>query len=90
MDDALSSPARRSFAPIQKWRQNHRFYVSTEAISGTIFVPAQKLGCDPYDSVSIDLVTESIGTTDLQASFLPLVNEAGGQQIATCIVFSLF
>ena len=37
--------------------------------------------CDPYHSVSIDLVTESVGTTDLQASFLPLVNEAGGQQI---------
>ena len=46
--------------------------------------------CDPYDSVSIDLVTESVGTTNLQASFLPLVNEAGGQQIVTCIVFSLF
>ena len=46
--------------------------------------------CDPYDSVSIDLVTESVGTTDLQASFLPLVNEAGGQQIVTCIVFYLF
>ena len=46
--------------------------------------------CDPYDSVSIDLVTESVGTTNLQASFLPLVNEAGGQQIVTCIVLSLF
>ena len=46
--------------------------------------------CDPYDSVSIDLVTQSVGTTNLQASFLPLVNEAGGQQIVTCIVFSLF
>ena len=46
--------------------------------------------CDPYDSVSIDLVTESVGTNDLQASFLPLVNEAGGQQIVTCIVLSLF
>ena len=45
---------------------------------------------DPYDSVSIDLVTESVGTTDLQASFLSLVNEAGGQQIVTCIVLSLF
>ena len=46
--------------------------------------------CDPYDSVSIDLVTESVGTTNLQESFLPLVNEAGGQQIVTCIVLSLF
>ena len=46
--------------------------------------------CDPYDSVSIDLVTESVGTTDLQASFLRLVNEVGGQQIVTCIVLSLF
>ena len=46
--------------------------------------------CDPYDSVNIDLVTESVGTTDLQASFFPLVNEAGRQQIVTCIVFSLF
>ena len=46
--------------------------------------------CDPYDSVSIDLVTESVGTTNLQASFLPLVNKAGRQQIVTCIVFSLF
>ena len=46
--------------------------------------------CDPYDSVSIDLVTESVGTTNLKAIFLPLVNEAGGQQIVTCIVLSLF
>ena len=46
--------------------------------------------CDPYDSVSIDLVTESVGTTNLQASFLPLVNKAGRQQIVTCIVLSLF
>ena len=46
--------------------------------------------CDPYDSVSIDLVTESVGTTDLQASFLPLVNKAGRQQIVTCIVLSLY
>ena len=46
--------------------------------------------CDPYHSVSIDLVTESVGTTNLQAFFLPLVNEAGGQQIVTCIVLSLF
>ena len=46
--------------------------------------------CDPYDSVSIDLVTESVGTTNLRASFLPLVNEAGRQQIVTCIVLSLF
>ena len=46
--------------------------------------------CDPYDSVSIDLVTEIVGTTYLQASFLPLVNETGGQQIVTCIVLSLF
>ena len=46
--------------------------------------------CDPYDSVSIDLVTESVGTNDLQASFLPLVNEVRGQQILTCIVLSLF
>ena len=46
--------------------------------------------CDPYDSVSIDLVTESVGTTDLQASFLPLVSEARGQEIVTCIVLSLF
>ena len=44
----------------------------------------------PYDGVSIDLVTESVGTTNLQAFFLPLVNEAGGQQIVTCIVLSLF
>ena len=88
MDDALSSPARRSFAPIQKSRQIHRCYVSTEALSGTIFVPRKS--CDPYDSVSIDLVTESVGTTDLQAFFLPLVNEAGGQQIVTCIVLCLF
>ena len=46
--------------------------------------------CDPYDNVSIDLVTESVGTTNLQASFLPLVNEAGGQQIVTCFVLTLF
>ena len=44
----------------------------------------------PYDGVSIDLVTESVGTTNLQAFFLPLVNKAGGQQIVTCIVLSLF
>ena len=46
--------------------------------------------CDPYDSVSIDLVTESVCTTNLQASFLPLVNKAGRQQIVTCIVLYLF
>ena len=46
--------------------------------------------CDPYDSVSIDLVTGSVGTTDLQASFLRLLNEVGGQEIVTCIVLSLF
>ena len=46
--------------------------------------------CDPYHSVSIDLVTESVGTTNLKAIYLPLVNEAGGQQIVTCVVLSLF
>ena len=46
--------------------------------------------CDPYDSVSIDLATESVGINDLQASFFPLVSEAGGQQLVTCIVLSLF
>ena len=46
--------------------------------------------CDPYDSVSIDLVTESVGTTDLQASFLPPVKKAGRQQIVPCIVLPLF
>ena len=50
----------------------------------------QRESCDPYDSVNIDLVAESVGTTDLQASFLLLVNKAGEQQIVTCIVFSLF
>ena len=50
----------------------------------------QRKSCDPYHSVSIDLVTESVGTTNLKAIYLPLVNEAGGQQIVTCIVLSLF
>ena len=46
--------------------------------------------CDPYDSVSIDLSYRKCCTTDLQASFLRLVNEVRGQQIVTCIVLSLF
>ena len=29
--------------PLQKSRRNHRYFVSTEALSGMVFVPAQKL-----------------------------------------------
>ena len=35
--------AQSSFAPSQKSRWNHRFYVWAEALSGMVFVPAQKL-----------------------------------------------
>ena len=35
--------ARASFAPLEKSRQNHRSFVSTEALSGMVFVPTQKL-----------------------------------------------
>ena len=42
-DAPLSWSALRSFAPLQSSRQNHRSYVWTEALSGIIFVPAQKL-----------------------------------------------
>ena len=45
--------ARRSLAPSQKSRQNHRFYVWTEALSGTVFAPAQK--AIRYTGVSTDL-----------------------------------
>ena len=34
--------ARRSFPPLQKWRQNHRSYVWTEALSGKAFVTTWK------------------------------------------------
>ena len=34
---------RRSFAPLQKSRRHNRSRVWTEALSGMIFVPAQKL-----------------------------------------------
>ena len=33
----------RSFAPLRKSLRNHRSYVWTEALSGIIFVPAQKV-----------------------------------------------
>ena len=46
--------------------------------------------CDPYDSVSIDLSYRKCRYYWPRGIFLPLVNEAGGQQIVTCIVFSLF
>ena len=35
--------ARSRFAPLQKWRRNHRFYMWTEALSRMVFAPAQKL-----------------------------------------------
>jgi len=35
--------ARRGYASLQKSRRNHRSYVWTEALSGMVFVPAQKL-----------------------------------------------
>ena len=39
----LSRSARRSLTPLHKSHRNHRQYVWTEALSGIIFVPAQKL-----------------------------------------------
>ena len=42
-DCRVESLARRSLAPLQKRRRNHRAYVWTEALSGMVFVPAQKL-----------------------------------------------
>ena len=42
-DAPLSRVAKRSFAPLQKSRRNHRSYVWTEALSSMVFVPAQKL-----------------------------------------------
>ena len=41
-DSPLKSTARHSFAPLQKSRQNHRSYVWREALSGMVFVSAQK------------------------------------------------
>ena len=39
----LKRSARSRFAPLQKWRRNHRFYMWTEALSSMVFVHAQKL-----------------------------------------------
>ena len=41
-DAPFLGSGRRSFAPSQKWRQNHRSYVRTEVLSSIIFVRAQK------------------------------------------------
>ena len=41
-DAPFLGSGRRSFAPSQKWRQNHRSYVRTEVLSSMIFVRAQK------------------------------------------------
>ena len=42
-DCAFMRSTPRGFAPLQKQRRNHRSYVWTEALSGMVFVPAQKL-----------------------------------------------
>ena len=42
-ENPLSISARRSLAPPQKSRQNHRSYVWTEALPGMVFVSAQEL-----------------------------------------------
>ena len=42
-DSLLKRSALRSIAQLQKSRQNHRSYVSTEVLSGLVFVPAEKL-----------------------------------------------
>ena len=42
-DSPLQRSARRSLAPSQKSRQNHRPNVWTEALSGVVYVPGQKL-----------------------------------------------
>ena len=39
----LKRSARSRFAPLQKSRWNHRFYMWTEALSSMVFVHAQKL-----------------------------------------------
>ena len=41
-DAPFLGSGRRSFAPSQKWRQNHRSYVRTEVLSSIIFVRTQK------------------------------------------------
>ena len=38
----LKRSARSRFAPLQKWRQNHRFYVWREVLSRMVFVPTRK------------------------------------------------
>ena len=42
-DAPLLKLALGSFAPLQKSRQKHRSYVSTEALSAMVFAPAQGL-----------------------------------------------
>ena len=88
MDDALSSPARRGFTPIQKSRQNHRHICVNRSPFRYDFRACAKAVIRII--VWAGLVTESVGTTNLKAIYLPLVNEAGGQQIVSCIVLSLF
>ena len=39
-DSPLQRSARRSFAPLQTSRRNHRSYVWTEALPGMVFMPA--------------------------------------------------
>ena len=52
MDDQLLIPARHSFAPLQKSRQNHRFYVCTEGKPCPVWFSCRRKSCDPYDSVN--------------------------------------
>ena len=41
-DSPLQRSAKRSLTPLQKPRQNHRYYVFTEAVSGMVSVRAPK------------------------------------------------
>ena len=41
--EICTAKARRSFAPLQKSRRNHRSYGWTDTLSGMVIVPAQKL-----------------------------------------------
>ena len=77
-----ASPRYRNRAKITVFMRQQKPY--------RLWFSGRRKSCDPYDSVSIDLITESVDITDLQASFFPLVSEAGRQQIVTCIVLSLF
>ena len=44
-DSPLSRSSRRSFAPLQKSRWNHRYYLWTEALSGMVSISTPELLC---------------------------------------------